>query len=201
MMTPYIFDPLDEDNPRIPYLCPGKVTDNADPEALGRVKILIPGIVEPETDWAFPASTFAGGGPQRGAHAVPDIGADVNVMFLLGDPEQPRWFAGHWGVREDTGSEMPEDATAAAGNAHRLAYAQFGSFRFVVDERDSVLQFRIEGRDGDDIGVSAELDLKRKQIALNATVGIVLKTLGLIHLDGMVVRLQDRLLAPKSGAV
>lgn len=185
----------------LPYLYQGVVTNNADPEGLGRVRIQIPGVIEPETDWAFPTGTFAGGGPQRGAHAVPDVGAMVDVMFVVGDPQFPKWMASHWGVRPDTGSEMPQDAKDAGADAHRLAYAQFGPFRFVVDERNDVLQFRIEGRQGEDIGVSAELDVKAKQVTLNATVAIILKSLGLIYLDSAVVRLQDRLLGVKSGAV
>lgn len=193
-------DPV-EDRIVLPYLYQGVVTRNDDKEGLGRVRIQIPGVIEPETDWAFPTGTFAGGSPQRGAHAVPAVGALVDVMFVMGDPQFPKWMAGNWGVRPDTGSEMPQDALDAGAEAHQLAYAQFGPFRFVVDERDSVLQFRIEGRDGENIGVSAELDVKRKQVTLNATVGIVLKSIGLIHLDAMVIRLGDRLLGVKSGEV
>lgn len=203
-------DPV-EDRIIIPCLLQGVVTDNADPEGLGRIRFQIPGLIEPESDWSYPTGTFAGGGSQRGAHAVPDIGATVDVLFIGGDPQFPKWMASHWGVRPDTGSEMPVPAKAAGAEAHRIACAQFGRFLFAVDERDDKLVFKIEGvrqpetpteaPTTEDVGVGLELDLKNKQLALTATVGIILKTLGIIHLDGSTIRLRDRLLGTKAGAV
>jgi hypothetical protein len=179
-----------------PYLYEGIVTANDDPEKLGRVKLRIEGVIEPESDWAFPTATIGGGGPQRGGVFVPDVGSSVDVMFVMGDVQRPKWQASHWGERPDTGSEMPVDVRDAGSDAHLVQAVQLGSFRFCVDERPDRLVFRIEGRDGEDVGVSAEIDLKSKQIILNATVGILLKTAGLIHLDALMVRLKNRIVAP-----
>lgn len=190
-----------EDRIVYPYLYEGVVTDNADPEKRGRLRVQIPGVIEPQTGWAEPTATFGGGGPQRGGIIVPEVGTSVDVMFVLGDPQRPKWMASHWGERPDTGSEMPADVRDATSEAHRVQALQIGKFRFVVDERDDKLVFRIEGKDGEDVGVGAELDLKRKQITLTSTVGIILKTTGLIHLDGLVVRIKNRIVGTKSAAI
>lgn len=198
-MTPFIVD-IDGEL-RFPYLYEGTVTDNADPKQLGRVKLTVPGVIEPESDWAFPTGTLGGGGPQRGGVIVPEVGDSVDVRFVLGDPQRPKWSPSHWGIRPDTGSEMPEDVRDATSEAHKVQALQVGKFRFVVDERDDKLVFKIEGKDGEDVGVGAELDLKRKQVTLTSTVAIILKTKGLIHLDALVVRLKDRVLGTKSAPV
>lgn len=186
---------------RYPYLYEGFVYDNEDPEKRGRVRVTIPGVIEPYTDWAEPTATFGGGGPQRGGVLVPEIGSLVDVMFVLGDPQRPKWTSSHWGERPDTGSEMPEDVRDATSEAHRVQALQIGKFRFVVDERDDKLVFRIEGKDGQDVGVGAELDLKNKQVTISAIVGIILQSFGIIHLDSTEVRLRDRTLGVKAGAV
>lgn len=184
-----------------PYLYEGFVVDNEDPEKLGRLRIHIPGLIEPASDWCFPTGTIGGGGRQRGGVVVPEVGSMVDVVFVLGDLQRPKWQPSHWGVRRDSGSEMPEDVRDATSEPHKIQALQVGKFRFVVDERDDKLVFRIEGKDGTDVGVSAELDLKTKQVTLSSTVAIILKTAGLIDIDGLIVRVKNRLVAPKSAPI
>ena len=55
-MSGYPFNPdLD------PFAYDGSVVDNRDPEGRHRVKIRVPGILEPESDWALPWATIGGG--------------------------------------------------------------------------------------------------------------------------------------------
>lgn len=185
----------------IPYPVDGRVVDNVDPQSLARVKVEIPGLASPDTGWIVPFFTIGGGSAQRGGFVVPDIGASVKVVFIGGDPQRPEYVPGHWGERGDTGSEMPADVRDATSEPHKIQALQLGSFRFVVDERDDKLVFRIEGRDGADVGVGAELDLKKKQVTLTSTVAIILRTKGLIHLDGLVVRIKNRLVGPARKAI
>lgn len=66
----------------------GIVTNNNDPEGLGRVKLKLPiREVENETDWVRIATFFAGGG--RGSYFIPEVGDEVLVAFHLGEVRQP----------------------------------------------------------------------------------------------------------------
>lgn len=81
------------------------VTDNEDPEGLGRVKLSIPSVLgEAGSDWALPAVAY-GGGPDFGTLFVPPVGAQVLAEFLEGDPSAPVWAATFW--RQS--SEVPEE--------------------------------------------------------------------------------------------
>jgi hypothetical protein len=69
------------------------VVENVDPEKMGRVRITIPGMIEPASGWAWPIA-MGGGSPQSGAWDIPKKGAGVAVMFHQGDPDEPVYFHG-----------------------------------------------------------------------------------------------------------
>ena len=48
---------FDTDDPRYTALYIGEVVDRDDPEGLGRVRLRIPGLVDPASSWAFPLGT------------------------------------------------------------------------------------------------------------------------------------------------
>ncbi|UHA76283.1 phage baseplate assembly protein V [Paenibacillus sp. 481] len=64
------------------------VTNNKDPENLGRVKLKLPlRESENETDWTRIATLMAGS--DRGSYFVPEVGDEVLVAFHLGEIRQP----------------------------------------------------------------------------------------------------------------
>lgn len=65
----------------------GVVVDNVDPLKLGRVRLRVEGLVEPDSPWAFPKDT--GGKANRGSHDPPAIGSTVVVSFLGGNIDVP----------------------------------------------------------------------------------------------------------------
>jgi len=79
---------LEQKDERISGVVVGTVTNNQDPEGLGRVKVNIT-IREndSETDWAPVATLMAGKG--TGSLFIPEVGDKVLVAFLLGDIECP----------------------------------------------------------------------------------------------------------------
>lgn len=185
----------------------GVVTDNVDPLKLGRVRIRIPGILDdPDSDWAFPMGMPGGGVSQRGFFDVPAIGSEVYVMFLGGDPDKPRFWTGHWGVRNDTGSEVPTQARDALdenpADADAIKVYETNSYVLVFDEREGQERFfvkrkrDIEGVDDEDlIGGNAlmiELDATNGTCAISAPGGIFLRSLGLIDLDATVIQIAGR---------
>lgn len=85
----------------------GTVVNNIDPEGLGRILALVPGVPGLEkapTTWAYPAVPLAG--KQRGTYLVPEAGAGVWMEFERGDPRHPIWTGGFWG----NAAEVPADA-------------------------------------------------------------------------------------------
>ena len=73
----------------------GVVTDNRDPDSIGRIKARVPDATgDRETGWALPALPYAGDGV--GLFLLPPIGANVWIEFEGGDTELPVWAGCFW---------------------------------------------------------------------------------------------------------
>ena len=78
----------------------GLVTNNVDPQNLGRLQAMVPEVwgETPGLSWAVPCAPFAG--MQAGFFAVPPMGAGVWIEFEAGDVSRPIWVGGWWGTAE-----------------------------------------------------------------------------------------------------
>lgn len=75
------------------------VTNNEDPNGLGRVRVKAPDVYgDEESGWALPASPYTGNGV--GLFLIPPTGASVWVEFEHGNSEFPIWAGGFWGDNE-----------------------------------------------------------------------------------------------------
>src|ERR1051325_10792835 len=73
----------------------GFVTDNDDPDNLGRIRARVPRLLgDKETGWALPAFCY-GGKTEEGLFAVPNVEAGVWIEFEGGDLSYPIW-TGTW---------------------------------------------------------------------------------------------------------
>lgn len=74
----------------------GTVVDNVDPLQMGRLRVLVPDVLQsvPST-WAMPCVPVAG--IQSGVWVLPVVGAGVWVEFEQGDPGYPIWTGCWWG--------------------------------------------------------------------------------------------------------
>lgn len=89
----------------------GFVQDNADPDKLARLKVLVPAILgDQSTDWALPCLP-CGGAADRGFVCVPDVGAQVWVEFEGGDLRRPIWTGTFWQQAADVPAEFADQAT------------------------------------------------------------------------------------------
>jgi uncharacterized protein involved in type VI secretion and phage assembly len=87
----------------------GVVTNNTDPDKLGRVKVKFPGLTDTdESAWARVVST--GAGSARGLQVIPDVGDEVLVGFEHGDLTRPLVLGGLWSSR----NAHPNHATSGA---------------------------------------------------------------------------------------
>ncbi len=109
----------------------GIVSNINDPEGLGRVKAVLPGLADDmESDWARVATPMAG--PGRGFYFRPDVNDEVLVAFEHGNPDMPYVLGGLW-----NGQDQPPVADPDSSNDVRLIKSREGStikFSDVMDD-------------------------------------------------------------------
>jgi uncharacterized protein involved in type VI secretion and phage assembly len=94
----------------------GKVTNNLDPDNLGRLQVSVPAVFGDFTlNWALPSVPYAG--MQNCFYAIPPIEANVWVEFEAGDPEIPIWSGCFWGT-----GEVPSLATQTLPTIPHLVF-------------------------------------------------------------------------------
>lgn len=184
---------FDDDELRYPGLYIGVVVDRDDPEQLGRVRVRIPGLVEPASSWAFPLGTVGGGSDRRGFFAIPEQDAEVGVLFNQGDVDQPYYLCGHWG-KPDGQAEVPEPVRGLSKEETPQIRA-FETKRFVLvfDDRSGKETLAIRDKtSGDQI----EFDGGAMGITIKATSALLLKADGLVSIEGASVQINGRIVLP-----
>lgn len=83
----------------------GRVVNNIDPLQIGRLQVVVPGVVDAPA-FAMPCVPYAG--PGVGFLALPPVGANVWVEFENDDPNLPIWTGCFWSA-----GEVPEGAGAS----------------------------------------------------------------------------------------
>ena len=74
----------------------GVVSDNRDPDNLGRVRARVQDVFgeKEESGWALPCVPYAG--RQVGFYMIPPADASVWIEFEQGDPDRPVWSGCFW---------------------------------------------------------------------------------------------------------
>ena len=103
---------------RVDSIIVGVVTNNNDPEKLGRVKVSLPSVSEVETFWAPVLVPSAGN--ERGLSMLPVAGEQVIVAFENGDPSFPLVLGSVFNGRDKPGEEMAvTDGSFALKSDHK----------------------------------------------------------------------------------
>lgn len=88
----------------------GVVTDNSDPDGLGRIRARVPDVFgEDDSGWALPALPYAG--RNVGLYIVPPVDAHVWIEFEQGHSEHPIWSGCFWAEGENPASQFGSTAT------------------------------------------------------------------------------------------
>lgn len=175
----------------------GVVVDNVDPLGKHRVRVRIPGLLEPASAWAWPLGV-GGGSAQRGFFQAPARFSEVGVLFNHGEPDSPHYLGGHWG-QPRAGSEMPTPARDAdPSEAHLLAGLETDDWLIVADDRTTSKRLAISHKPS---GMQVELDGLRQIVTVSSAVGIRLKTTGFLDLQGTVVTINGRPVLPSGGSI
>ena len=80
----------------------GVVSDNADPNLRGRIKVRVPAVLGDAEAWALPCVPYAG--DKVGFFFLPEPGTAVWVEFEGGDPSYPIWAGCFW-----ADGQVPDD--------------------------------------------------------------------------------------------
>jgi uncharacterized protein involved in type VI secretion and phage assembly len=120
---------------------PALVTDVADPDNQGRVKVSLPwakdtGGASYET-WARLATLM--GGNNRGSWFVPDKNDEVLVAFEGGDPRRPYVLGGLW-----NGTDTPPDSMDGSGNNYRKVLRSRNGVKVTLDDTDGTESLKLE---------------------------------------------------------
>jgi uncharacterized protein involved in type VI secretion and phage assembly len=104
----------------------GLVTDNKDPQKLGRVKVKFPVMSEKDTTWWCPV-VMLGAGKNRGWFFIPEVDDEVLCLFEHGDLDRPIVIGALW-----NGKDKPADGNPG-GNPRRVIKSRQGS-RIIFDD-------------------------------------------------------------------
>jgi len=122
------------------YGCwPASVSDIADPDKQGRIKVILPWSPDESGEryeaWARVATLFAGN--NRGSWFMPDAGDEVLVIFEGGDPSRPCVVGGLW-----NGQDAPP-ASADSRNTKKLIRSRNGVI-ITIEDQDGQEKLKLE---------------------------------------------------------
>jgi uncharacterized protein involved in type VI secretion and phage assembly len=127
----------------------GVVSNIADPDGLGRVKVRYPWLKDDsESPWARIVSFMAGAG--RGAVFRPEVGDEVLVLFDHGDMRFPYVIGAVWNGKD----AMPNERGSDSDNAVRIIKSRSGH-RIVLDDTSGSEKVTVVDKAGNSIEMSS----------------------------------------------
>lgn len=115
----------------------GLVTNNQDPDGMGRVRLKFPWLSDDnETDWVRIATFMAGG--QRGSFFLPEVGDEVLVAFEHGDINHPFVIGFLW-----NGVDKPPADNSDGKNNIRKITSRSGH-EIIFDDNSDQQQEKVE---------------------------------------------------------
>ena len=182
----------------------GTVTFRQDPMGLGRIKIEVPGIIEPENSkaspWAFPRGS--GGSEKWGKNDVPKIGSDILVQFVNGDINSPVYESAWHGkpINRETNKQESE-AFPEFEDPDVLVWGR-DWLRLVMDNREGQKIARLKvvktvnGKEEDIIWL--EFNYEDNSAQLYATSALGINADAIIDIDAPTVQVRGRKIVPNN---
>jgi uncharacterized protein involved in type VI secretion and phage assembly len=151
----------------------GVVTNNQDPDGLGRVKLKFPWLSDDdESRWARLVTPMAG--PGRGLYFLPEVDDEVLVMFEHGLVEHPFVLGALWNGRD----KPPADNGDGANNL-RLIKSRSGH-TITLDDEDGKGKIAVVDRTGNNAVV---IDSADNTVTVTSGGDLILKAQGAITLE------------------
>jgi phage baseplate assembly protein gpV len=123
----------------------GIVTDNQDPNSLGRIRAKVPRLLgDVETGWALPCAPY-GGTSEQGFFAIPDSNASVWILFEGGDLAYPVWSGTWWGDGEVPESATPDQKVLKTSSGHKVVLDDKAGSVVVTDSNGNTVTLDSNG--------------------------------------------------------
>jgi phage baseplate assembly protein V len=159
------------------------VTNNKDPDGLGRVKLRLPWMDEKaETDWARMVTPMAG--PGRGFYFLPEVDDEVLVAFEHGSPDHPCVLGALW-----NGKDKPPESNDDGKNDRRTIRSRSGHVIRLTDKKgEEKIEIVDKGAKN-----SIVISTKDNTITITADADVAIKsTGGKLVLDGNGVEITSK---------
>ncbi|APR87704.1 VgrG protein [Minicystis rosea] len=158
---------------RIHGVVVGVVTNNQDPDGLGRVKLKFPWLSDTdESNWARMVSPMAG--KERGLYFLPEVDDEVLVIFEHGQVDHPFVLGALW-----NGKDKPPAVNEGGKNDRRVMKSRSGH-TITLDDTDGAEKITIADKTGKNTIV---LDAKQNAVAIAADKDVTIQAGGNITLS------------------
>jgi len=191
----------------IPGVVIGVVTDNADPDANGRVRVKFPWLADDAESW-WARIVMPGAGNGYGMIWMPQVGDEVLVAFEHGDVSRPLVLGGLWNGQDaipfENDRHLDQGSVTFCGfvsrTGHQLNFwesaddisiqllTKGGSMELVLDEMNGELRVTADGK----ISFEATGDIELKTdgaFKVKAKTGLSLEADGQVKVKGATVAL------------
>ncbi len=157
----------------------GIVTNNGDPDGLGRVKVKFPTLPgNEESNWARLVTPMAGAG--RGFEFIPEVNDEVLVTFEHGDTSRPFVLGALWNGK-DNPPEKSDQIISSTGKVEKRIIRSRSGHTITFDDSDNGSKISIIDKTEKNL---IEIDLQNNSMTIKADGDIQIEAKGKVKIKG-----------------